>query len=224
MIEEVHIEDEPNEERIEAIQRACSIFLDVCRMHPETAPRGEEDIDHVVNEILRQDRDLSDSVNYTLAWRAVRGRREEAARREAEAEAREQTRRQEIEDYKRPSNRAETMSELRAGHTSASPAPFVPAREYSQEEIDHMSADNYRRLVLGHVSIADRQGRGTGRSVQEERNSLILADKIMNRAGVRKTRSIKVSQEEVAAREQRAGAIAADQAERRRLEEQRRQK
>jgi hypothetical protein len=225
MIEEIHVENEPNPERIEAIQNACSIFLDVCRMNPETAPRGEEDIDEVVNEILRQNRDLSDSINYTLAWREVRGRREEAARLEAECKAREEARQREIDEFKRPS--ADDLPGLRGEMQFRQPqarqtAP-VDLSHLSQAEFDSISDAELRRM-LGSVRVEDRQGRGNGLTVRQEREALILADRVINRAGVRKVKSIKVSPEELAAREQRARAIAADQAERRRLEEQRREK
>jgi hypothetical protein len=222
---EIEIEDEePNPERIQAIQNACQIFADVCRCNPETAPQSDDDMSEIIEGILRRNGDLADSLAYTIEWRAIREKRREAARSETEREARDEDRRQTIADYKLPSNRAETIRELRAGHTAPSPAGFVPTREYTDAEMSAMSSDDYRRLVLGHLSIADRQGRGDGRTVREERNSLILADKVLNRAGISKTRSIKVSPEELAAREQRARAIAADRAERRKLEQEWRNK
>jgi hypothetical protein len=82
-----------------------------------------------------------------------------------------------------------------------------------------MSADDYRRLVLGNVSIDDRQMRTNGPTVKQERDRLILADRIVNRAGVRKVKSIKFSQEELRAQEERARIVAQDKAERRQLEE-----
>jgi hypothetical protein len=211
------------QDNIRAAQKAVSIFYDVCRMHPDSAPR-DEDLDDIMNELYAKNGDIYDSVAWQLAWQRVRAQRQETERRETERDAQQQARTKEIEEFKAPASRAEAMRDLRAGHTAPSPAEFVPTREYSEEEIDNMSSDAYRRLVLGHVSIDDRQGRGTGRTVREERNALILADKVLNRAGISKTRSIKVSPEELAAREQRDRAIAQDKAERRRLEEQWRKK
>ena len=103
MIEpEIEIEDdEPNPERVEAIQRACQIFTDVCRWSPN-GPRDENDMDEIVNTILRQKGDLTDSLQYTLAWRRIREERQEAARQEAAFSAREEAHLQEVEDYKRP--------------------------------------------------------------------------------------------------------------------------
>ncbi|MGC2197483.1 MAG: hypothetical protein WA628_22610, partial [Terriglobales bacterium] len=222
MIEENDIEmEEPNPERLDAIQHASQIFADVSKFNLETAPRDDNDTADITNEILRRNLDLTDSVSYTVAWHAVRKQREEATRRESEFEAQQQARQREIEDYKRPSSedRPGLLEENRLRQQAPASKQFVPAREYTDAEISAMSSDQYRRLVLGGISIADRQGHGNGKTVKEERNALILADKIINRAGVRKTKSIKLSQEELKAREERARTLAADQAERRRLEE-----
>jgi len=224
MFEDDEIIDEPNPERLEAIHRAGRIFIDVCQMNPEAPQPTEEDVIQIINGILRRNGDLTDSLQYTIEWRAILGRREEASRQEAEAEAREEARRQAIADYKLPANRAETMSELRAGRTSASPAEFVPAREFTEAEKSAMSADTFRRDVLGHTSIEDRQTRSNAPTVKEELTRLILAGKIDNRAGVRKVWSLKFSQEELAAQEKRAREIAADKAERRKLEQEWRNK
>ena len=220
MIEQNDIEfEEPTPERLEAIQHACNIFADVCRMAPHSAPQTEDDMSELTNEIVRRNLELTDSVSYTVAWHAVRNRREDTARREADLEAREETRQRQIEEYKTPANRADTIRELRAGHTASSPAGFVPTREYTDAEMSAMSADDYRRLVLGNVSIDDRQMRTNGLTVKQERDRLILADRIVNRAGVRKVKSIKFSQEELRAQEERARTVAQDKAERRQLEE-----
>jgi hypothetical protein len=223
MIEETDIPIDP--ERLEAIQHACNIFADVSRFNPESAPRDENDTADITNEILRRNLDLADSVSYTVAWHAVRKNREEAARRETELEAQHETRRQEIEDYKRPSSedRSAVLAEMKSRqHQPLQSAP-VDLSHLSQAEFDSIPDVELRRM-LGAVRVEDRQGRGNGRTVKEERNALILADKVVNRAGVRKVKSIKVSPEELAAREERAQAIAADQAERRRLEQERRKK
>jgi hypothetical protein len=93
MIEQNDIEfEEPTPERLEAIQHACNIFADVCRMAPHSAPQTEDDMSDLTNEIVRRNLELTDSVSYTVAWHAVRNRRADTARREAEAEAREETR------------------------------------------------------------------------------------------------------------------------------------
>ncbi len=226
MIEEndIQIEDDPNPERLDAIRHACQIFADVARYNPESAPRDENDMDEIVNGILSRNGDLTDSLAYTIEWRAIREKREEATRREAEQDAQQHARTNEIAEFKRPASRSDAIRGLRAEPTGPSPAEFVPRREYTEEEMENMSSDAYRRLVLGHVSIDDRQGRGNDGTVREQLNALILADKVLNRAVISKTRSIRVSPEELAAREQRARVIAADQAERRRLEQERRKK
>jgi hypothetical protein len=225
MTDQFEQEIEINPERLEAIQHACNIFADVSRFNPESAPRDENDTADITNEILRRNLDLADSVSYSVAWHAVRKRRDEAARREAELEAQHEARRQEIEDYKRPSSedRSAVLAEMKSRQHQPPQSAPVDLSHLSQAEFDSIPDAELRRM-LGSVRVEDRQGRGNGRTVKEERNALILADKVVNRAGVRKVKSIKVSPEELAAREERARAIAADQAERRRLEEQRRQK
>jgi hypothetical protein len=211
--------EEPNPERIEAIQRACSIFADVCRMSPDAAPLNDEDMSEIINELLTKDRDLTDSVNYTIAWRDIRAKRREAARLEDEHFANIEDRQRQRADYLAPSNRTETAEQLRAGIVSQSAAQFTPAREYSDAEIEEMSSEQYARLVLGRNSVEDRQEHSTRLSFKEARNELILAGKIINRAGVSKPRTVKFSPEELAAQEQRARAIAQGNAERRKLEQ-----
>jgi hypothetical protein len=165
MIEDnqIQIEDEePNPERVEAIQHACQIFVDVSRFSP-LAPRDENDLDEIVNGIVRRNGDLTDSLAYTLEWRAIRERRQEAARKEAELAAKEEAHQHELAEYKRPSShdlpalQAEMRSRLLA------PRHPVPPREYTDAQMSAMSGDEYRRLVLGDISIADRQG-STGHS------------------------------------------------------------
>jgi ribosomal protein L12E/L44/L45/RPP1/RPP2 len=225
MIEEIHVEDEPNEERIKAIQRACSIFLDVARYNPESAPRGEQDIDEIVNEILRRNLDLADPVSYSIAWHAILEARRETTQREAEREAREEAHQREIDEFKRPS--ADDLPALRDEMKSRQPQSPSPApadlSHLSQAEFDAIPDVELRRM-FGAVRVEDRQGRGNGRTVKEERNALILADKVVNRAGVRRTKTIRFSQEELQAQEERARAIAKDKAERHRLEQEWRKK
>lgn len=174
---------------------------------------------------MRRNLDLTDSVSYTVAWHAVRKHREETARRETEREAREQTRQRQIEEFKRPS--ADDLPALRGEMKSRQPqsrqsAP-VDLSHLSQAEFDAMPDAELRRM-LGAVRVEDRQTRTNARTVKEERNALILADRVINRAGVRKVKSIKFAPEELAAREQRERLIAADKAERHKLEEERRRK
>ncbi len=93
----------------------------------------------------------------------------------------------------------------------------------SQAEFDAIPDAELRRM-LGTVRVEDRQGRGDGRTVKEVRDGLILAGKIDNRAGIRRTKAIRFAQEELRAQEERARAIAKDQAERRKLEQEWRNK
>jgi hypothetical protein len=228
MIEpETEIEENPieeNPERIEAVRHAVNIFAQVTQMNPATAPRDDNDYDEIIEEIIRQDRDLADSVSYTVAWRAVREKRQEAARLEDEHFAKIEDRQRQRDDYLAPSNRVETMNELRSGIVEQSAAHFTPAREYTAEEIDNMSSDDYARLVLGRKNVADRQEHVNRLSFKEARNELILAGKILNRAGISKPKSVKFSPEELSAQEQRARAIERDKSERRKLENEWRRK
>jgi hypothetical protein len=211
--------EEPNPERIEAIRRACSIFADVCRMSPDAAPLNDEDMSEIVNELLTKNRDLTDSVNYTIAWRDIRAKRREAARLEDEHFAKIEDRQRQRDDYLAPSNRTETVKELRSGIVEQSSEQFTPAREYTPKEIDNMSSDDYARLVLGRKNVADRQEHVNRLPFKEARNELILAGKILNRAGISKPKSVKFSNEELSAQEQRSRAIERDKAERRKLEQ-----
>jgi hypothetical protein len=61
--------------------------------------------------------------------------------------------------------------------------------------------------------------RSNAPTVKEELNRLILAGKIDNRAGIRRTKAIRFSQEELRAQEERERILAQDKAERRTLEE-----
>jgi hypothetical protein len=178
-----------------------------------------------MDEIPHRNGDLTDSLAYTIEWRAIRERREAAARREAELETQEQGRRNEIKDFKRPStdDRSALLAEMRSRQPQPRSSAPVDLSHLSQAEFDAMPDAELRR-VLGAVRVEDRQGRGTRRTVREEREALILADKVLNRAGVRKVKSLKVAPEELAAREQRERVIAQDKAERHRLEQERRNK
>jgi len=86
------------------MQQACNIFAQVSRLVPQLAPRDENDMDEIVNGILRRNGDLTDSLAYTLEWRAIREKRQEAIQREVELEAREQAHQNEVADYKRPAS------------------------------------------------------------------------------------------------------------------------
>jgi ribosomal protein L12E/L44/L45/RPP1/RPP2 len=152
-------DEEPNPERVEAIQHACQIFVDVSRFSPQLAPRDENDLDEIVNGIVSRNGDLTDALAYTLEWRAIRERRQEAARQEVELAAKEEAHQQELADYKRPSSHdlPALQAEMRL-RQPPTPKQFVSAHEYTDAEMSAMSSDEYRRLVLGGVSIDDRQG------------------------------------------------------------------
>lgn len=222
---EIDQNDPQIQDNIRAAQNAVAIFCDVCRMHPESAPR-EEDLEDILNELYAKDGDIYDSVAWQLAWQRVRAQRRETARREVEREAQEQARRQEIEDYKRPSS--DDLLALRGEMKSRQPriCPAVPVdlSHLSQDEFDATPDAELRRMLGADVRIEDRQSRGTGATVTEDLNALILAGKVINRAGVRKVKSIKFSQEELKAQEERARILAQGKAERRRLEQERRKR
>jgi hypothetical protein len=218
---EIPIEDEPNPERLAAMQRACGIFLDVARFNPETAPTWE-DVIEVINGILRQDGDLTDPVAYAVKWNGIRRQREEAARHEAELEEQQKARQREIDDFKRPASedRSALLAEMQSRQPQTRQSEPADLSHLSQAEFDAIPDVELRRMLGGEVRVEDRQTRTNARTVKEIRDGLILAGKIDNRAGVRQVRSIKFSQEELKAQEERARAIAHDKAERRRLEEQ----
>jgi hypothetical protein len=161
MIEQDEIDrnDPEIQENIRAVQHAVSIFMDVARWSPSEWRPREEDKDDIVNELYAKDGDIYDPVAWTLAWQRVRTRRKEAALREAKLIAKEEARRQEIEDFKRPSSHdlPALQAEMRSRLTPA-PRQAGPPREYTDTEMSAMSGDEYRRLVLGGVSIDDRQG------------------------------------------------------------------
>ena len=223
---DVEIEDEePNPERLEAIRNACQVFADVSRFNPESAPRNEDDMSEIIEGLLKRNRDLADSLEYTIEWRAIREKRQEFARRESEREKQEQARQEEIDDFKRPASedRSALLAEMKSRQPRSRPLVPVDLTHLSQAEFDSIPDAELRRM-LGAVRVEDRQGPGSGRTVKDERNALIREGKVLNRAGVRQVRSIKFSQEELRAQEERARVVAQDKAERRRLEEQWRKK
>jgi len=63
-------------------------------------------------------------------------------------------------EYLRPSeeDKARAIDELRQRPHKSATRPFVPARQYTDAELDRMSSDEYRRAVLGVVRLDDVQG------------------------------------------------------------------
>lgn len=63
-------------------------------------------------------------------------------------------------EYLQPSeeDKALAIDELRQRPQKSAPVPFVPARQYTDAEMDSMSSDEYRRAVLGVMRLDDAQG------------------------------------------------------------------
>jgi len=214
-------DEEINPERIEAMQQACNIFAQVSRMVPQLAPRDENDMDEIVNGILGRNGDLTDSMSYTLEWRAIREKRQEASQREAELEAREQAHKNEVANYKRPSahDLPALQADMKSRQPQAQPRPVPDDLSHlTAEEFDNTPDSELRRRMGADTRVEDRQTRFSRLSAAETLSALILEGKT-NRAGIRKVRSIKLSDEELMAREERSRILEQDKAERRKLEQ-----
>ena len=157
LIEQELIEQD---ELIEAARGAFRLFAEIATMagnRPE-----ESDVTEIADEIEDRGLDPTDSLSYTLAWRGVRARRQEQEERRARYSHYKQ-------EYLSPSDeaRSEVIAEFREHRVPASKTPFTPEREYSAEELDQMSADEYRRKVLGEFRPVDRQDESTLTEVPE---------------------------------------------------------
>jgi hypothetical protein len=86
--------------------------------------------------------------------------------------------------------------------------PFRPRKQFTDEEIERMDSATYAREVLGQEPPSDRLEQGTTTTTYLK----------PERAGTRRVRTIKFSPEELAARDSREQAIAADKDERKRLQ------
>jgi len=218
--EQVDLNDPEVQENIEAAREAFATFARVAQM-ANISPR-EEDVNDILNELYAKNGDIYDPVDWNFAWQRERGRRKEAERREAELVAKEEARRQEIELYKRPSSEdlPGLLEKNRQRLPQAQPRPAPDDLSHlSAEEFDNLPDDELRRRLGADVRVEDRQTRTSGLSATEIRNNMILAGAIVNQAGIRKVKSVKLSQEELTAREERARIIAQDKAERRKLEQ-----
>ena len=178
-------------------------------------------------------RAADDSMSYRFAHLEInrkareRDAAEAAEQRAREADARAAERVQaERKEYLQPANRAEVARQFQENQPIPGTDTRRPNREFTDAELDAMSGDDMVRLGLVHrptVGVEDRQG-ATGIVLRSERTGE-RRRKINLTAGAsspvlrseQARRKIKVSAEELASREYRAGIIASDQADRRKV-------
>jgi len=199
---------EITDDDIEQMRAACWMFLGIAR----DVPRTTEIIESLVNEVIDLKMNVWDNMSYNFAWQSLQ--RKEQAQKELERQAaeerareaeREAQRKADREDYMRPADRGELARQLQQNHLTQN-APVPPTHQFTDAELDAMSSEDYRRLVLRDIRVGDRQGTD-GQVFRPERT------------GERRERKIKFSPEELAAQECRKQEIAKDVAERRKVKQ-----
>jgi hypothetical protein len=140
---------------------------------------------------------------------------ESELRAKAETEAAEHQREQERIDTRErqradylsgsDADKAQAIAELKDRSRPEERAAFVPARSYSEAELDAMDSETYRKEVLGITNrVEDRQGTSSLTYLKPERLE-------------RRVRTIKLSPQEEQSRQYRERVIAADKEARRRV-------
>ena len=178
-----------------------------------------------------------DSMSYRFAHLEInrkareRDAAEAAEQRAREADARAAERVQaERKEYLQPANRAEVARQFQQNQPIPGTDTRPPLRDYTDAELDAMSSDDMIRLGLINrppTRVEDRQG-ATGIVLRTERTGsrrapgIKLSGEELGGSGPvlrseQARRKIKVSAEELASREYRAGIIASDQADRRKV-------
>jgi len=203
-------------EECQNIRAAMDQFLSVTKQldpdFPDTA------LQTVIERVDASGRPADDPMSYTFAnnelRREARKQLEDAIKareRESQSVAREVQRQADREEYLRPSDRPEVARELQQNQPELGTSTRGPDREYTNAEIEAMSADEMVRcgIVNRPLRIDQRQG-SSGVVLRPER------------AGERRERKIKFSSEELESQEYRKRVIANDQAERRKMNEDRR--
>lgn len=152
------------------------------------------------------------SIDAVLAWAQplesdLKQKADEQAAAYAAEQERIEARERERAEYLSGSgsDKAQAVADLKG----RSPVPecssvFVPKREYTDEEIDRMSADEMAIKLFGRNNIEDRQGSSGGYVVRPERLE-------------RRVRKIKLSPEEKQARVYRERVIQEDKEARKRV-------
>jgi len=90
--------------------------------------------------------------SYLRAWEAIEAEKQRAVELDAQ-------RQKDREDYFRPSSddRRALVEAFKSRQTSPR-NEFVPAREYSEAEQSRMSSSEFRRAILGVLTLEDKQG------------------------------------------------------------------
>lgn len=155
--------------------------------HCPLASADPEAIENIKRRILKYDAELAKAPNpeLVLTWaapleQALREKKELAEAEVRQAQERRLSARRERSDYLAGSayDRARVVEEFRARQTSTEPQmPFTPAREYTQEEIDAMSGDEYKRLILGVDNLALNESRPDEQMTQHLKKRVLTAKK-----------------------------------------------
>jgi hypothetical protein len=219
------------------ISEEMDTFLNVARqLNPDF---NDEDMQGIIERVDASERAADDVMSYTFAHNEIR--REARQRMEDEIKAREQASQSvareaqlqaEREEYLRPADRAEVAREFQNQPGQNPPAkPSGPTREFTESELDAMSsADMIRHGLVspGARQIEDMQGSSgqffrpetrpeRAREYRQRKDLMKPLAEIMG--GKPRSRKIKFSAEELAAREYRKGVIASDEADRRKVKE-----
>jgi hypothetical protein len=138
-----------SEDRMEAIQRAMLAFM-------KTTPSfvlDEESGTYLTDYILEHGLNQFDPASYHAAYNA-----RESVKRDRENRMAEWQRGR--ADYLRPSDEDKTQAieDLKQRQQKPAPTPFVPARQYTDADLDRMTSDEYRKAVLGVTRLDDVQG------------------------------------------------------------------
>jgi len=137
------------QDRIETIQRA---IIDFMAAAPDFV-LDEQSAEYLSDFIEAHSLNRYDPASYHAAYNA---RESERRDRENLIEAWQRGRAQ----YLLPSDddKALVIEELKQRQQKPAPTPFVPARQYTDAELDHMTSDEYRKAVLGVTRLDDVQG------------------------------------------------------------------
>jgi hypothetical protein len=139
-----------DQELIQAARQAFSTFVEIAGMVNDQP--CEEDVPDIVDEIYARGFDVGDSLSYSHAWHAVKDRRQQQEERRAQYN-------RSREEYLSPAveMREKAIEEFRQQQRPITKIPFIPDRQYSEEEIERMPSDEYRKKILGALRLEDIQ-------------------------------------------------------------------
>jgi hypothetical protein len=140
---------EDQEQLIELARKAFSQFLEISEW-VNNRPKTDEDMEDILDVLYARGLATDDPTSYSVSWNAVKDHRKT---REARRERHQQFR----EEYLSPSDevRSEAIAEFCQQQKPITKPAFVPEREYTAEELDKMSASEYRQRVLGELRPED---------------------------------------------------------------------